>query len=155
MAEPTAKPGQKLDEFDRKIVEALRVNGRLSNIDAARQIGLSHSSCSRRIARLERDGFITGYRALTDRRKLGLSVRAFCGVLRDPDVGWQELSDNLAKIDGIISVYAVSGEVDLMLEIVARDMDHYSRVVLKDVADTQGVHATRSSFVLAEIKSIF
>ena len=155
MAEPMTKSALKFDEFDKKIVDVLREKGRLSNIEVAQQVGLSHSSCSRRIARLERDGLIVGYRALTDRRRLGLSVRAFCGVIRDPGVGWEELANALAKVDGIVSVYAVSGETDLMLEIVARDMDHYSKVVLRDVADTQGVHATRSSFVLSEVKSIF
>jgi len=145
----------KLDDFDRKILAALQANGRLSNIDVAKMVSLSHSSCSRRIARLEREGVIVGYRALTDRQKLGLSVRAYCGVVREPDVGWEKLAHNLAKIDGIVSVFAVSGEVDLMLEIVARDMQHYSQVVLKDVFNTKGVNATRSSFVLEEVKSIY
>ena len=145
----------KLDEFDRKIIDALQANGRLSNIDVAGLVGLSHSSCSRRIARLERDGVIVGYRALTDRQKLGLSVRAFCGVLRDSDVGWDKLANNLAKIEGVVSVFAVSGDVDLMLEIVALNMEQYSQVVMHDVFNTKGVNATRSSFVLAEVKSIY
>ena len=145
----------KLDDFDRKILAALQANGRLSNIDVAKMVSLSHSSCSRRIARLEREGVIVGYRALTDRQKLGLSVRAYCGVVREPDVGWEKLAHKLAKIEGVVSVFAVSGEVDLMLEIVARDMQHYSQVVLQDVFNTKGVNATRSSFVLAEVKSIY
>ena len=145
----------KLDEFDRKIVDALQANGRLSNIDVAKLVGLSHSSCSRRIAKLEKKGVILGYRALTDRQKLGLSVRAYCGVVRDANVGWEELARDLAKIWGVVTVCAVSGDVDLMLEIVARDMQHYSQVVLRDVFNTRGVNATRSSFVLEEVKSIY
>jgi Lrp/AsnC family leucine-responsive transcriptional regulator len=145
----------KLDEFDRKIVAALQANGRLSNIDVAGIVGSSHSSCSRRIARLEREGVIVGYRALTNRQKIELSVRAYCGVIRDSDVGWEELANSLAKIEGVVSVSAVSGEVDLMLEIVARDMQHYSQVVLQDVLSIKGVNATRSSFVLNEVKSIY
>lgn len=145
----------KLDEFDRKIVDALQASGRLSNIDVAKLVGLSHSSCSRRIARLERDGVIVGYRALTDRQKLGLSVRAYCGVVRDAKVGWEELARDLAGIEGVVTVLAVSGDVDLMLEIVARDMQHYSQVVLRDVFNTKGVNSTRSSFVLEEVKSIY
>lgn len=145
----------KIDDYDRKIISALQNNGRLSNIDVAERVNLSHSSCSRRIARLERDGVIVGYRALTDRQKLGLSVRAYCGVIRDANVGWEEVAHSLSKIEGVVSVFAVSGEVDLMLEIVARDMQHYSQVVLKDVFNATGVSATRSSFVLAEVKSIY
>jgi len=66
-----------------------------------------------------------------------------------------KIYQNLAKIEGVVSVLAVSGEVDLMLEIVARDMQHYSQVVLQDVFSTKGVNATRSSFVLEEVKSIY
>ena len=145
----------KLDDIDLRILAALQDNGRLSNIEVAERVGLSHSSCSRRIARLERDGVILGYRALTDRQKIGLSVRAYCGILRQPDTGWQELASELAEIEGVVSVFAVSGDVDLMLEIVARDMQHYSMVVLRKLANIKGVSATRSSFVLEEVKSIY
>ena len=145
----------RIDAYDRKIIAALQSNGRLSNIAVAELVNLSHSSCSRRITRLEREGVIVGYRALTDRQKLGLSVRAYCGVIREADVGWEELAKDLAKIEGVVSVFAVSGEVDLMLEIVARDMQHYSQVVLQDVFNAKGVNATRSSFVLAEVKSLY
>ncbi|BBO70839.1 AsnC family transcriptional regulator [Desulfosarcina alkanivorans] len=145
----------KLDDYDRKIVAALQTNGRLSNIDVAKRVNLSHSSCSRRIARLEREGVIVGYRALTDRQKLGLSVRAYCGVIREANVGWETVAHELAEIEGVVSVFAVSGEVDLMLEIVARDMQHYAQVVLQEVFNATGVNATRSSFVLEEVKSIY
>ena len=145
----------KLDEIDLRILDALQENGRLSNVEVAERVGLSHSSCSRRIARLERDGVILGYRALTDRQKTGLSVRAYCGIIRQPDTGWQELAGELAEVEGVVSVSAVSGDVDLMLEIVARDMQHYSMVVLRKLANIRGVSATRSSFVLEEVKSIY
>lgn len=145
----------KLDDIDLKILEALQENGRLSNIEIAERVGLSHSSCSRRIARLERDGVILGYRALTDRQQMGLTVRAYCGVIREPDTGWEEVARELAKLDGVVGVSAVSGDVDLMLEIVARDMQHYSMVVLHELSKIKGVSATRSSFVLEEVKSIY
>ena len=145
----------KLDDYDRKIIAALQGNGRLSNIAVAAQVNLSHSSCSRRIARLEREGVIVGYRAQTDRQKLGLSVRAYCGVIREAGVGWEEVANTLAQIEGVVSVFAVSGDVDLMLEIVARDMQHYAQVVLQEVFNSKGVSATRSSFVLEEVKSLY
>ena len=145
----------KLDDMDMRILSALQDDGRLSNIEIAERVGLSHSSCSRRISRLEREGVILGYRALTDRQKMGLSVRAYCGVIREPDTGWEEVARNLAEVEGVVSVCAVSGDVDLMLEIVARDMQHYSMVVLRKLSKIKGVSATRSSFVLEEIKSIY
>ncbi|SHO52554.1 Lrp/AsnC family transcriptional regulator [Desulfopila aestuarii] len=144
-----------LDDFDKKIIEVLRMNGRLSNVEVAKRVGLSDSSCSRRISRLEKTGVIQGYRALTDRSKVGLTVRAYCGVIRDIHTKWDKLAKDLANIDGVISIAAVSGEVDLMLEIVAKDMQHYYHVVLRDISNIKGVNGTHSSFVLEDIKSIF
>ncbi len=76
-------------------------------------------------------------------------------MLRDVEVDWEELAHSLAQIEGVVSVFVVSGEVDLMLEIVARDMPHYAQVILHDVLSTKGVQATRSFFVLEEVKSIY
>ncbi|MDC7124591.1 MAG: Lrp/AsnC ligand binding domain-containing protein [Spirochaetales bacterium] len=55
----------------------------------------------------------------------------------------------------MVSVFAVSGEVDILLEVIAEDMQHFSDVVLKNIFDTEGVNATRSSFVLEEVKSLY
>ncbi|MFV0421090.1 Lrp/AsnC family transcriptional regulator [Oleidesulfovibrio sp.] len=145
----------KLDEQDRLIIAALQENGRLSNMEIANRVNLSHSSCSRRIARLEKDGVIVGYRALTDRRKLGYTVHAFCEIVRDPSISWAELAEQMKDIEGVVSVYAVSGSVDIMVEIVAEDMPHYSEVVLQNLSCTPGVSAVQSTFVLAEIKSLY
>lgn len=144
-----------VDETDLKILKELQTNGRLTNIEIADRIHLSHSSCSRRISRMQKEGVIKGYRALIDRQKIGLTVRAFCGVIRDKDVYWADLANDLAKINGVISVYAVSGEVELMLEIVCKDMEEYSKVILKEIARIKGVNGSRSSFVLEEVKSIY
>ena len=94
-------------------------------------------------------------RDITDRKQMGLTVRAYCGVIREPDTGWEEVARMLAEVEGVVSVTAVSGDVDLMLEIVARDMQHYSLVVLHKLSKIKGVSATRSSFVLEEVKSIY
>lgn len=144
-----------LDTYDMKILDALRVNGRLSNVEVADMVGLSHSSCSRRISRLEKSGVICGYRALTNRTKIGLTVRAYCGVIRDPKTKWDELARELVNIEGVVSIMAVSGDTDIMLEIIAKDMQHYSDVILQDISSIKGISGTHSSFVLKEVKSIF
>ena len=81
--------------------------------------------------------------------------RAVWGLMREAGAGWEEVAHNLEKMEGVVSVFTVSGEVDLMLEIVTQDMQYYSRVVLQDVLNTKGVTATRSSFVLDEVKSLY
>ena len=144
-----------MDDLDRILVEALQADGRLTNQELAVRVGLTHSSVSRRLNRLERDGVITGYRALTNRHRLGLSVRAFCSVVRSASVTWENLAREMAEIEGVVSVFAVSGEADLLLEIVARDMQSYAQVVLRTILEVEGVTATRSSFVLEEMKSLY
>lgn len=144
-----------LDDHDRKIIGALQDNARLTNMEVAERVGLSHSSCSRRISKLEKNGVILGYRTRTDRNKLGLTVRAYCGIMRDKHTPWDKLAADLMKVRGVISLAAVSGDVDLMLEIVARDMQDYSQVVLRDITQIEGVNGTHSTFVLEEIKSIY
>lgn len=144
-----------IDETDKKIIKLLQNNGRLSNIEIAEMVNLSHSSCSRRISRLEKDNYITGYRALSNRKKLGYSIRAFCGVIRESHVPWKDLADRLSDNEYVVSVFAVSGEVDILLEIIAEDMKQFSDVILKDIFDTPGVSATRSTFVLDEVKSLY
>lgn len=144
-----------LDEFDKKIISALQEDGRLSNLDVAKIVGLSHSSCSRRISKMIREGVITGCRMLTDRKKLGLSVRAYCGIIRDAGTNLDKIANELALIDGVVSVFGFSGDVDLMIEVVAKNMDQFSDVIMRKIYEIEGVKATRSSFVLAEFKSIY
>lgn len=144
----------KLDEIDLRIINELQSNGRLSNIEIAERVGLSHSACSRRITKLEKEEVILGYRAIVDRNKLGLSVRVYCGIVRDSSTSWDELAKNLANIDGVVSVFGISGDVDLMIEVIAKDMQYYSEIIMSKVFNTKGVSATRSSFVLAEVKSV-
>lgn len=144
-----------IDETDRAIIAALQVNARLTNQELADLSGVSHSSCSRRIRRLEEVGAIRGYRAQVDRDKLGLTIRAFVGVVRKSSVRWTEVASRLADIDGVVGCYVMSGDHDVLLEIVATTMKDYSETVLEKVLATEGVEATRSSFVFKEVTSSF
>jgi Lrp/AsnC family leucine-responsive transcriptional regulator len=104
---------------------------------------------------MERDGVIQGYRAVVDRDAVGLHVRAYCGILRSPDVPWDQVTEALGAVDGVVSVLVVTGEADLLVEILARDMRHYAEVVLQRILSIPGVTASRSSFVLSEMKSSY
>jgi len=78
---------------------------------------LSHSSCSRRIVCLEKENYIIGYGTLTNREKLGYWVRVLCGTIRETHTPWNILLVNLEENDDVESVFAVSGNVDILLEI--------------------------------------
>jgi Lrp/AsnC family transcriptional regulator, leucine-responsive regulatory protein len=137
-----------LDDFDRQILAALRRNGRLSNLDLAAMIPLSHSAISRRVRRLEQTGVIRGYRAVLDREAMGEGVRAFAAVQRLPHVPAIEVARALSKVPGIVGCWIVSGEADIMIEIAARDMPGFSTVMLDHVQHVPGVATTRSTFIL-------
>lgn len=141
-----------LDEFDRQILAALQRNARLSNLELAGRIALSHSAISRRIKRLEDAGIIKGYSARVDREAAGESVRAFVGVARQPAVPAMEVAEALKAVPGVASCWIISGDFDVMIELAARDMAEFSSVMLDKVQTARGVAATRSMLVLSTLK---
>lgn len=141
-----------LDQFDRQILEALQKNGRLSNLELAQRIALSHSAISRRIKRLEDEGVIKGYAARVDREAAGESVRAFVGVARQHDVPAMEVAEALRKLPGVTSCWIISGDFDVMVEVATRDMAAFSSIMLDHIQTARGVAATRSMMVLSALK---
>lgn len=142
-----------LDEFDHRILAALARNARASNIDLETEVKLSHSAISRRIARLEAAGVIEGYGARINQAALGLTVRAFVGVTRDPALSAKELAETLGRVPGVAASFVVTGEQDVFLDIRAPDLQAFADLMLNRVQATKGVATTRSIFVMAEYRS--
>lgn len=141
-----------LDEFDRRILAVLRSDARASNLDIAERVALSHSAISRRIRRLEESGVVRGYGARVDPAALGETVRAFVSVHRQSQVAAIDLARALAGIDGVVGCWIVSGDCDVQIEVVARDMTHFSEIMLARVQNVPGVAATRSAFILEALE---
>ncbi|MCA3260569.1 MAG: Lrp/AsnC family transcriptional regulator [Telmatospirillum sp.] len=139
-----------MDEFDDRILAALTKNARASNLELEAKVGLSHSAISRRIARLEKAGIIEGYGARIDRAKLGLTVRAFVGVTRDPSISAEELAQTLAAIPGVAVGYVVTGDQDVFLEVFAKNLQDFADLMLARVQSVRGVATTRTIFVMRE-----
>jgi Lrp/AsnC family leucine-responsive transcriptional regulator len=143
-----------LDQVDRQILEHLQRDGRLANQDLADRIGLSPSPCLRRVRALEERGFITGYRAIVDARKLGFALMALVHITLD-----RHTPERFANFDAKISVLPevlecllVAGEeADYVLKVVVRDMDGYQNLLLNRITRIEGVTAVRSSFVLRPV----
>src|SRR4051812_18263100 len=109
-------PKDSLDAFDRQIIAALQEDGRLSNVELANRIGLSPSPCLRRVKRLERDGYIDGYRAALDRGRVGLGFTVFVGVRLDAHANARagRFEDAVLKMREVIACHMVSGTVDYL-----------------------------------------
>jgi Lrp/AsnC family leucine-responsive transcriptional regulator len=147
-------PTFRLDDLDHRILTELARNGRLTNTELAERIPLSHSAISRRIARLEREGAIRGYGAHIDPAALGMTIRAFIGVRRDPTASVEALSHGLRSIPEVEGCWIVTGEHDFFLDVRARDMNTFSDVLLHHVQQVPGVVATVSTFVLADLQAM-
>lgn len=142
-----------IDSFDRAILNAIKDNARLSNLELAESIPLSHSAISRRIKRMEQGQVIQGYRTVISPEARGIGIRAFVGVHRRQDVPAKSLVDTLMKLPNITACWIVSGDFDIMLEMEAEDMTTYSHVMLNDIQMAEGVTATRSMFILSDIRA--
>ena len=143
-----------LSRNEREILRALQLDGRLSNVELAKQVGLSESPCFRRVRQLEESGVIAGYAAVLDRRRLGLEVTAFVQVTLDKQKH-ADPSRFLAKVaeePHIVECHAMSGGYDYLLKVVARNIEHFSELCMEHVLRYPGVSNVESSFSLREFK---
>ena len=141
-----------LDDLDRQIIARLSANARLTNLELAELVPLSHSAISRRIRRLEADGVLLGYHARIAPEALGAGLRAFVAVQRQPSVPAVEVARSLSAAEGVAGVWILSGDFDVMIELAARAMPHYSAIMLDQVQTVAGVAATRSMFILSSVR---
>ncbi|PQA86889.1 Lrp/AsnC family transcriptional regulator [Hyphococcus luteus] len=144
-----------IDESDKKILDLLQRDGRLTNAEIADRVGLSVSAAHRRVKQLEAEGVITGYSAKVDRSAAGLNVLAYIFVKLDfhteEHLAIFEKQVNL--IDEVVSCSAISGAAgDYILQVVARDMDAFAEVALKKLVRLPGVKDSSSNFVLSTMK---
>jgi Lrp/AsnC family leucine-responsive transcriptional regulator len=143
-----------LDRYDRKILELLQEDGRLSNQDLADRIGLSPSPCLRRVRALEEGGYITGYRALLDAKKLGLSLMALIGISMDKHTPerFANFEARIAAIPEVLECLLITGQQsDYQLKVAIRDMDAYQELLLNRITRIAGVSGVHTSFVLRPV----
>ena len=140
-----------LDRYDRQILEVLQQDGRISNQELADRISLSPSSCLRRVRTLEESGLITGYRALLDARKLGLSLMALIHISMDRHTPerFAQFESAVRGYPEVLECYLITGqEADYQLKISVPNMDEYQRFLLTKITRIDGVIGVHSSFVL-------
>jgi Lrp/AsnC family leucine-responsive transcriptional regulator len=150
----TATKPSRFDETDRRILRAIQRNGRITNAALADEIGMAASPCLRRLKALEEAGIVAGYRAVLDRRALGHGVEAYAFVkLSQSDPDWRtRLVEKLKAFEEVISCQAMTGECDLLVHIVADDIEAYGEFAMQRLLTLPGIADMRSSFVLATIK---
>nr|WP_180682336.1 Lrp/AsnC family transcriptional regulator [Tepidicella baoligensis] len=143
-----------LDQTDRRILAHLQAHGRVSNLELAQAVHLSPAQCNRRHRRLEERGYVKRYEARLDASKVGFGVLAIVHVTMERGhirevVKFRDVISSLAQVQ---ECYAVTGDFDYVLKVVARDLKALSDFLLGTLAQLPGVNGVRSSVCLDEVK---
>lgn len=152
---PEPAHGAELDRYDIAILRELQAEARLTNIELASRIGLSPAPTWRRLRWLEEQGYIAGYRAVLDRRKLGLGVLAFVRLDAERNTGaaTRELEDAIRGLPEVIACHYISGSGTFELQVLCTDLDAFSRLSLETLLNLPHVKDVHTSFSLGEVKS--
>lgn len=147
-------PGQKLDEIDRMILAELQADGRMTNVELAKRVGISAPPCLRRVRTLEEQGFIRGYHADVNPRELGFEVQVFAmvGLVSQAEV---DLSAFEAKCQGwplVRECHMLNGEVDFVLKCVAPDLRTFQNFLTEDLTSADNVASVKTSLVIRGAK---
>lgn len=142
-----------LDATDRRILTVLQKHGRISNAELAERVNLSASACHRRVQRLEDDGFIRGYVALLDRRKMERPTTVFVEITlsTQADEVLDSFEREVRKIPDILECHLMAGTADYLLKVVAADSEDFAHIHRSKLARLPGVAQMKSSFSLKSV----
>jgi len=146
---------EKLDLVDQKILALLQQDASLSTAEVAERVGMSQSPCWRRIQRLREDGYIKATVAIADRHKLGFQIQIFAQakMLRLTEEARAEFFRQIESIPEIVECYTIFGEMDIMMKVIAPDVQWYQEFIFSVLMKLPGVQDIRSTVTLFEAKS--
>ncbi|ADP12937.1 Lrp/AsnC family transcriptional regulator [Erwinia pyrifoliae] len=139
-----------------KILKHLQDDARVTNQELAEKIGMSASPCWRKVRKLEEEGVIQGYRAVLNRKKIGLGVMVFIRVAIDShsEADAKKFEQEVTALEDVVACYSVGGDADFLLQVVASDLDSYAEFAMSVVRRLPGIKEMQSMFVLKEIKPL-
>ena len=143
-----------LDEFDKKIVRELQKDARLSNADLADRIGLSASPCWQRVKRLQDEGYIEGYVAVVDQKRLGLPDTVMIEVTLDrhDEEVFDKFERALSVLPEVLEVYMTTGYYDYFLKVAVAGTEGYERFLRDRLYKVPSIRQSRTSFTLRCVK---
>ena len=140
----------RLDEIDRKILAQLQADGRMTNVELARRVGISAPPCLRRVRALEEMGYIRGYHADIDARELGFEVQVFA-MVRLINQSERDLSafETLARDWPLVrECHMLNGEIDFILKCVAPDLTTFQSFLTQHLTSAPNVASVKTSLVI-------
>jgi DNA-binding Lrp family transcriptional regulator len=143
-----------LDAIDWKILSELQADGRMTNVELSRRVGISAPPCLRRVKRLEDTGVIRGYRALLNGPALGMDVVAFCmvGLQHQSEAELRAFADKTREWEIVRDAWMLNGESDFLLHCVAKDLATFQNFVITELTSTPNVDTVRTSLTIRQVK---
>ncbi|WP_025672820.1 leucine-responsive transcriptional regulator Lrp [Salinivibrio socompensis] len=154
MVDTKNKPSKELDRIDRNILNELQKDGRVSNVELSKRVGLSPTPCLERVRRLERQGYILGYTAQLNPQYLDASLLVFVEITLNrgaPDV-FEQFNKAVQTLEDIQECSLVSGDFDYLLKTRVADMSAYRKLLGETLLRLPGVNDTRTYVVMEEVK---
>jgi DNA-binding Lrp family transcriptional regulator len=143
-----------LDTIDWKILRELQDDGRITNVELSKRVGISAPPCLRRVKRLEEAGIIRGYRAMLNSPALGFEVVAFCmiGLNHQSEAELKAFADRTTGWPIVRAAWMVSGESDFLLHCVARDLTSFQTFVIEELTSSPNVDTVRTALTIRQVK---
>ena len=151
----TSSTNKKIDRIDRNILVELQKNGRLSNVELSKRVGLSPTPCLERVKRLEKEDYILGYHATLNPHKLDAALLVLVEITltkTSPDV-FDDFSKAVHELDVIQECHLVSGDFDFLLKTRVKDMLAYRELLGDTLLRLPAVSESRTYVVMEEVKS--
>ena len=147
-------PHTKLDPIDRMILAELQADGRMTNVELAKRVGISAPPCLRRVRTLEELGFIRGYHATVDARKLGFEVQVFAmvGLVSQAEADLSAFEDRCRAWPLVRECHMLNGEVDFILKCVSPDLSTFQTFLTEELTAAENVASVKTSLVIRDAK---
>jgi DNA-binding Lrp family transcriptional regulator len=147
-------PGSRLDEIDRKILSELQADGRMTNVELAKRVGISAPPCLRRVRTLEEQGYINGYHAKVNARALGFEVQVFAmvGLNSQAEADLSAFEARCRAWPLVRECHMLNGEIDFILKCVAPDLSTFQTFLTEELTAAANVASVKTSLVIRGAK---
>jgi DNA-binding Lrp family transcriptional regulator len=149
-------PGTAIDEIDRKILDALQADGRMTNVDLAARVGLTAPPCLRRVRTLEERGYIASYHAHLDPVVLGYTITVFAMVSlkSQAETDLRAFESYVSELPQVRECHMLNGEIDFLLKVVAQDLRSFQQFLTSKLTQAPNVASVKTSLTIRTSKNL-
>ena len=143
-----------LDRIDKKILNTLQENGRITNSKLSQIVGISAPATLERVKRLEQAGVISHFMAVVDPEKIGISITALVsiGLSLDNLESVEVIKEKFSQLEEVVECYQIAGADDFILKVMARNIKAYGAFMNQKLTQIPGIHSIKSSFIIDNVK---